>query len=316
MGDLPARYRLSGVVLESNVALPELPVATGDPSYTFELSNAGRTPSRPLWFHHWQQPGDRRWLSFARTAGGYLLRFPSLVDFEVSREEADGVPWRVRACPQPGVPPETVRHLLLDQVWPLVLSGAGRLVMHASAVVLPDGRAVAFAGAAGAGKSSLAAWMAMAGCRVVSDDCLVVEESEQRWRCVPSYPGLRLWPDTIERLAPGAGGTSDVAHYTDKQRVTGDALPFASDPASLAAVFLLRPLHAGDKAAMVRLDGAAVIMELVPFTYILDCEARDQLERSFAQLAALTAAVPVLRLDVPHAVSRLAEVSELVTHRL
>jgi hypothetical protein len=302
------RYRLSGFVIESNVPLPELPAATGDPSFTFELDTAGRTARRPRWYHHWQETGDQRWLSFARTPTGYLLRFPSLVDFEVSRDLT-----RISARRLSSVPPATLRHLLLDQVWPLVLSGAGRFVVHASAVVLPDGRAVAFAGAAAAGKSSLAASMASAGCRVVTDDCLLLAKSARHWRVVPSYPGVRLWPDMLARLAPGEIGVSDVAHYTSKKRLVASAVPFARGAAPLSAMYLVRPCDPSAKVRLAPLTGAAALMQLVPFTYVLDYEAREQLERSFAHLAGLTTTVPILQLEVPHTFRRLAEVAALLT---
>jgi hypothetical protein len=303
------RYRLSGFVLESNIALPELPPAKGDPSYVFELQDACRPAGRHRWYQHWRD-GHTRWLSFARTPSGYLLRFPSHADFEISR---DGT--RIVARPRRAVRADTLRHLFLDQVWPLVLSGSGRFVIHASAVVLPDGRAVAFAGRAGAGKSSLAASMATAGCRLVSDDCLLLERSERGWRVVPSYPGLRLWPHTLAKLVPDGGAGSDVAHYTNKKRLPAGVLPFARGAAPLAAMYLVRRRTASAKVRVSPLAGASAVMELVPFTYVLDWEAREQLEWSFAHLAELTTAVPVMWLDVPHAVRRLGEVTDLLTRR-
>lgn len=298
-----ARYRLSGFIVESSLALPELLPASGTPSCLFELATAARARQRPRWYHHWQEAG-RRWVSFARLPSGYLLRFPGLADFEVSR---DGSHISVR--PRRQMPPETLRHLLLDQVWPLALSGAGRFVIHASGVVLPDGRAVAFAGTAGAGKSSLAAAMAAAGCRLVSDDCLLLERTGSDWLAVPSYPGLRLWPDMLAGLEADEEGTSEVAHYTSKKRLARGALPFSVDAAPLAAVYIVRPLPAGAPTKIARLTGGTPVMELVPSTYLLDCEDRVQLERSFAHLAALTTMVPIRQLDLPHALDRLGTIA-------
>jgi hypothetical protein len=304
------RYRLSGFILESGVPLPELPPASGDPSYVFEVDSGRRPAGRVRWYHHWLKNDTDRWLSFARTPTGYLLRFPSYADFELSRDVS-----HIVARPRRGVPPDTLRHLLLDQVWPLVLSGSGRLVIHASAVVLPDGRAIAFAGGAGAGKSSLAASLAASGCLVVSDDCLLLEKSERGWSVVPSYPGLRLWPDMLARLVPGEAGLPDVAHYTSKKRVPAGALAFAGGPAPLAALYMVRRSAGAAKARVTARTGAEALMALVPFTYLLDCESREQLERSFAGLSALTTTVPVLGLEVPHAARRLGEVTELLVHR-
>lgn len=305
-----ARYRLSGVVVESSVPLPELPPATGDPACIFEIAT-GRGARRPRWYHHWQEADGGRWLSFARTPAGYLLRFPSLADFEVPRAgRGRGAPV-IGIRPRAGVPADTLRHLLLDQIWPLVLSGSGRLVLHASAVVLAGGRAVAFAGPAGAGKSTLAASLASGGCGLVADDCLLIEKRGRGWQAVPSYPGLRLWPDMGKLLPRGAGAR--VAHYTSKTRYAAGVLRFARRPAPLAAIYVVRASGARAKAAVTQVSGAQALMDLVPYTYLLDYQDREQLERSFAGLARLTTAVPVFRLDVPRAVRRLAEVGTLVT---
>ena len=58
--------------------------------------------------------------------------------------------------PFPDSPPETIRHLLLNQVLPLVLSRRGRTVLHASAVSYA-GRVAAFIGVGVFGALAVAA---------------------------------------------------------------------------------------------------------------------------------------------------------------
>ena len=123
---------------------------------------------------------------------------------------------------QPGTSTDTLRHLLLDQVFPLVLNLRGRDALHATAVVTPHG-VCAFTGETGTGKSTLAASFAQAGYPVLSDDCLVIEEHDGRLSAVPAYPGVRLWDDTSAALGPETEARSPVAHYTDKQRVVWQA---------------------------------------------------------------------------------------------
>jgi hypothetical protein len=300
-------YRLCGLIVQSNVTLPELPADGGSPSCRFQVLRSGRVVRHGPWYHHWYGPGRERYLSFARTASGHLLRFPALADFEIARGCA-----HVRAMPRRGVPQATLRHLLLNQVWPLVLSGRGCFVIHASAVVLPDGRAIAFAGAAGVGKSSLAAALAAAGCPLLSDDCLLIEKTRRGWDAVPSYPGVRLWPDMISRFAVTPDSIIDLAHHTSKKRLNGSTLPFARRPAPLKAVYLVRPANGAANAHIAPVTGAAALMQLVPFTYLLDHEDPRQLERSFAHLGALSTTVPVRRLDLPHESHRLDALAALL----
>ena len=115
-------------------------------------------------FHQWVLPDGRNWTHFYRTAHGYLLRFPDLGDYEVSHDGTE-----VICFPVPSVTEETSRHLFLNQVLPLALARQGMLVLHASAVEIGDS-AVAFIGASGMGKSTLAASFATNGFRFLTDD--------------------------------------------------------------------------------------------------------------------------------------------------
>src|SRR5262249_11919219 len=64
--------------------------------------------------------------------------------------------------------------IVVAQALPLAATLRGLEVLHASGVVL-DGRAVLITGAAGAGKSSLAAALMRAGGLLLSDDAVALE---------------------------------------------------------------------------------------------------------------------------------------------
>ena len=102
-------------------------------------------------FHNYVLGDGTVWTEFYRSDAGYLLRFPDLADFEVS---ADGT--EVIAHPAKGTDSATVEHLYLNQIAPLALSRQGQPAFHAS-VVTVSGRAVAFLGKSGMGKSTLVA---------------------------------------------------------------------------------------------------------------------------------------------------------------
>ncbi|HKS96499.1 MAG TPA: hypothetical protein VJV74_10250, partial [Terriglobia bacterium] len=129
----------------------------------------------------------------------------------------------MRCRPRKAIPLDTVRHLFLDQVFPLLLSKRGRLVLHASAVLIPGG-AIAFLGETGQGKSTLASSFSQRGFPFLTDDCLLLEEKGGQLVGIPSYPGLRLWPKTVAALFAEEPPVSRVAHYTTKKRL--GRLPF------------------------------------------------------------------------------------------
>src|SRR5215467_1918075 len=120
--------------------------------------------------HRWTIPGGRVWLAIGETAAGYLFRFRQFGDFCWTANQ------RLLTCHvRRGVQMRTIRHLLLDQVLPVLASRGEINGLHASAVVV-DGGAVVFAGETGKGKSTLAALFAAAGYPVVTDDCLLLHQ--------------------------------------------------------------------------------------------------------------------------------------------
>jgi hypothetical protein len=61
-------------------------------------------PSVGAAFHTWTFPDGILWTEFHRLDGGYLLRFPSLADFEISADART-----VTGFPVPEVPEGTLR---------------------------------------------------------------------------------------------------------------------------------------------------------------------------------------------------------------
>lgn len=282
-------YTWCGLTLSSDFALPELPRADADsPRADWHLRLAhGRAPRRAdrRWFHHWRFPDGRRWLSLARDAGGYLLRFPRLADFDVRPGDRAVQCYRGR-----GTPAHTFTHLLLDQVLPLTAGGRDRLSLHASVVATPSG-AVAFLGPAGHGKSTLAARLALGGCPLVSDDCCLLRRAGDRWEVAPSYPGVRLRPASIAQLFGRVDRRLDrVSHYSTKRRVAGvnARVRFCDRPVPLRRLYTIAPLDDLARARTVtirRRSTREALLDLVAFTFHLDVGHAPRVREAFDQAA-------------------------------
>jgi hypothetical protein len=310
-------YKVSGLTVQSNIRLPELPHADGrEPLCDFQLLPAqGSRPAPYQWFHHWVLPDGKAWLSFAKYQSGYLLRFPAMADFLVS---ADGK--KIRCYAEPDTPLETIRHLFLDQVIPLLLSKRGKLVLHASAVVAPQG-AVAFTGMTGMGKSTLTAIFAEQGFPLLTDDCLLLEERAGQLFATPSYPGLRLWDDVTSVLFEHEPSASQVAHYTDKKRLGSNNgwLRFCTDSVALLRIYILAPPEevGGAKAVNISpLPPREAFMELVRYAFKLDITDRERLSEEFECLDRLVALPLLYRLAFPRDLSRLSAVREAILEDL
>jgi hypothetical protein len=309
------QYQLCDLILESNLHLRELTaVVDGRPSdFSFHLLRPFESHPEPThWFHHWRlSDEDDAWLSFAKLDNNYLLRFPEIADFLVS---ADGN--AVRCYPESNIPLETIRHLLVDQVLPLLLSQLGRVVLHASAVVLPAG-AVAFLGKTGLGKSTLTAYLCEQGFPLVTDDCLLLEEQGTQLIAIPSYAGIRLWPDTLSVLFEREPELFPVAHYTEKKRVLmGETrLPYCTDPVPLLRAYILTDPMELDGAQEIRITAVTpreALMELVKQTYLLDISDRQKLRVRFQSLARLAGLPLFHRLGFPRDLSLLPDVREAI----
>jgi hypothetical protein len=311
-------YRICDLVLTSNTLLPELAPANAlGAKCRFELLPAGNPSARNVdWFHHWTierdgeaEAGKEAWLRFGRIAGGYLLRFLTFADFFVSADTL-----KIQCRPLPGTPEVTVRHLLLDQVIPLVLSRRERIVLHASAVLTKHG-VIAFVGKSGQGKSTLAASLAREGCALVSDDCLVLRAENGGWMAIPSYPGVRLWPLTIEEVLREDTPTYDVAHYTIKRRLEDrNVLPYASRAAPFRRLFFLA--DDADEVILEKLHQTRTIMALVEFAYNLDVKDAAFLQRQFDTVVRLTLEVPAYAVHYPREFTSLPTVREAILRHL
>jgi energy-coupling factor transporter ATP-binding protein EcfA2 len=95
------------------------------------------------------------------------------------------------------------------------------------ASVLLGGNAVLVIGHRGAGKSTLVAALARHGVRVLGDDAVRLRETPGGWEVLPSYPGIRLWPDSTEWLKVDPRELTPMADESDKLRWAPDKLRWA-----------------------------------------------------------------------------------------
>jgi hypothetical protein len=261
--------------------------------------NAGnRNSGVERWLFRATLPDGRLWARYGKIEGGYLLNYIDLADFIVDQHGREIRCVRI----EPGVSEETARHLLLDQVLPLVLNLLGRDVLHATAVLTPFG-VCAFIGPAGAGKSTLAASFAASGYLPFCDDCMVVQLRDEIL-AYPGYPGLRLWDDSADALTDSSSERDPVAHYTSKSRLFGEREYHPRKPHPLIAIYRVERRAEGalplKEPYIEPLEGRAAFMELVAANFVLDITDRATLARHFRFVQQLIARVPIRRIRLPN----------------
>ena len=113
---------------------------------------------------------------------------------------------RVLGAPPAG-PAWRWERLVLAQVLPLAAVLRGMDVFHASAVALA-GRAIAFLGGSGAGKTTLASRIVARGARLVTDDVLAIEATATTIRAHRGGTVARIDPRELRALTPPSAAPS------------------------------------------------------------------------------------------------------------
>lgn len=235
----------------------------------------------------------------------FRLRLADLlmVDIEPAR--------RIVARPSAGLPQVTIDHFLADQVYPRLLAHEGSLVIHAGAVLVDDA-ALLFVGESGRGKSTLTASFDQTGNALLGDDAIVISSVDHTPHACPVYPSLRLLPDSIAALMPGAATAGPVAHYSRKERIDvavdreigGTAIPvraiFSISDATTSEIGI-RPLPA-----------AQACMTLVANSFALDPTDVDQAHCRMDEASALARQVPAFEISYPRDYARLPEVRQAI----
>jgi hypothetical protein len=237
-------YSVFGLHIRSDLPLPELLAVTtaSSPQVTVRHGKVPDAPATGVGPH--------------LTDGGLLLVIDRVGRYFVK----DGSEIIVER--QPGVPDANVRLFLLGSAMGALLHQRGLLPLHANAVEI-GGRAFAFMGASGSGKSTAAAWFHDRGFRVVADDvCVVGFTDDGSPQVRPGVGRLRLWREVLELSG------RDVAEYN--RSFTGDdapdkydvplASPSATDaPIALAAVYLLERSEGLEIERLTGVDAAEAV---------------------------------------------------------
>lgn len=274
----PAGPVFAGYFLSTDIPLPALPAGAPDASRpwlrVYRASSASVPMAEPLhWDHQWRGNDGSMNLQVVRLPQArhddparYWLQVPGLCDFVLSPAIGD-----VAVAAPDNIAANTLEHLLLDQAIPRLLAGAGHLVVHASLVRIGD-QVIAFLGHSGWGKSTLAALFHQRSYPALCDDCVVFETDAERTSATPSYPGLRLFSDSIEQALANAGPSDSVSDYSHKQRIIRLGIPpEALGAHPLAAIFLLDdPQHGGDSLRIEPITAAAACMAIIEHGFRLN----------------------------------------------
>lgn len=236
-----------------------------------------------------EDPETGGW-AVVETESGYTIRFLKGCDFRVSADRrfviVDVAPWFDEGL---------VPILLAGSVLAAVLVLQGRCVLHASGVRIYD-RTIAFLGASGQGKSTLAALFCLAGAELISDDLLHLEIAGDRPSCYTGTSQIRLrskaaaisgeFPDDA-RIA-----TADGRFAVSPRQADGSLI-------SIDAVILPHPSRQACQPSVSLLSNRDALLALVSNPRVLGLQAIDPIRQHFEACAEVANSVPVFEATIP-----------------
>lgn len=309
---LTHHYRIFDLRLASEIEIPELPADPGGRA-DLQFALAGDPlPEIERWSvcHEWPGSDGRMAITYSETPHGSVLRFAAGAEFEL-----DPTYTRIMGHPCPGVSPERLRHLLIDQIVPRALAQQGDIVIHASAVRV-DGGCLAFLGPSGVGKSTLAASFLAIGMEPFADDALKATCENAGVIAIPSYPGVRIWPAS-ERILRAQLRTSLASRAdTVKRRYAPRGCVRQPDPLKLLGVFVLDGGQGFAERAEPKVrecTGSELMASLLRHTFELNPRSRLHRVRQLGSLAWLAnSEVGFFHLSFPRRFDRLPQVRNAV----
>lgn len=202
--------------------------------------------------------------------------------------------------------------VLLTTVLALHLERSGVVALHGSAVRW-SGRTMAFLAHSTGGKSTLAASLVASGAELVSDDVLALDDRAAAISVRPSYPLVKLTPESAALFGPRAFPPLPEYFPGQAKRAVvvgrGGVGRFAGESSPLSALYLLDRRAGAETVAIEPVSPRDAVVHLIRQSYAPRLvEALGLAPRRLDFLARLAGAVPTRRLVYPSGLDRLPEV--------
>lgn len=248
-----------------------------------------------------------------RDGHAYILVFDEVATFRVCFKTktitiVDKAPDSTPAC---------LSHMIYDHLAPRILAHSGHLVVHGSAVAI-GGELAGFVGDTGAGKSTLSASLHCTGHRLLGDDAVIVTLQQGRFHGEPVYPSLRLYPETIAALLGADTDVSQMAYYSDKQRVNLEALVQSQStaepqpPVPFKTLFFLTGESGATRPKARAMTPSEACIGLINQSFLLDPEDAQIAALRLGEISRMAEQVAAFELNYPHDFDQLEQVHALI----
>lgn len=263
------RYRVYGLILQSDLPCPELLAATPERPADIDVRLADLDDA----LDQGRSEANGSDVRARMTPGLFAFSIKDVARYQVEAGQ------RILVDPAPGAAPGDVRLWLLGTALGALLHQRGLLPLHVSAVAL-EGTAYAFCGDSGAGKSTLAAALHRQGLPLLTDDVGLAVPDGKQVTFHPGFPRIKLWRDALEHFDIDHRPLTRDLTRSDKFHLTLDTdSGFQVEPLPLGRLYLLERGE-GEDVRIERVKGHATISLIQANTY------RPGLIHRFGQAAA------------------------------
>ena len=270
-------YQAYGLVIRSDVRLPSF----------FQLSKNNAKPG--LTIRVASRLVNAKLLKRARVYGN-----PKIARFYHQKNE-------ILVVPNKNTPLRVLQSSLISHL-PIAYHQRKNLVLHAS-VVGKNSHAVAFLGASGMGKSTLAAALCSRGYQLVSDDAAVLKFGRRGLQITPTFPSVKIWPDAARWLGAKPENLSRV-HLRSEKRYLPKLRNFHAGSSLLEALYVI---NNGRRHAIRRLTPKKALLEIMRHNVFNYKKARTRLLSVFFAAARVANQIPVFELERPVGLRRMAK---------
>ena len=292
-------YTLFGLRIASAIPLPAQPCADpltdGEPEVVIEW---GEVPDALA-------QARVKGVRFQAGPGQFLLRVDGVARYHVQGG------CRITVMPEPGAAEDDILAFLMGSALGSLLHQRGRLVLHASAVVL-NGSGVAIAGPSGVGKSTLAAALHRKGHPFLADDLCAVTTIAGKPVLLPGLPHFRLWGDCLNKLDIDRSKLRAVRWEKDLEKYYLPVAEVPKAPVPLKALLVMDKSNEHE-ARIAPVRGRGKVTLLMGNTYRLRfLEGLGGKDDHFTQCTSVAQAADCYRVLRPDHGFRLQELAELI----
>jgi hypothetical protein len=288
-------YFAYGLKIRSEFLIPEFVVSNAT---TFDVAICSSLPTE---FQVDFSPENPYYYS---VEGNTFLKVPSIGIFSIRQGRA------INIIPEDGLDPDRLHLYLTGNIFAFLLLQRGYFVLHASAASVA-GRATAFLGMPGAGKSSLVAALQQLGHTILVDDVTAVDLYTNPVSVIPAFPQIKL---DLEAAKSQGIDPETLIPLDDLEEKRGFrfAESFQESNRPLSKIYILT--DQGDQIFQ-RLTPQEAIVELIRNSYPTRF-AQAGSASHFHQCVELVKQVPVFRLKRSPTLDTLPEFAALLADHI